>query len=146
MATVEQIQLKVQKMLQKTGSVTVNQDGTITFDFGSSAVVLNCVDWGDGDVLIDASAAVAFNVPYSDELCADLLLNRRMDMGAWMVYKHEDNPKLCNVFFDVRILGNDVDERELMLAIQCAGQSGDQHDDQIVARFGGERVEDIRQS
>ena len=142
MATVEQVKSKIQGYLQKHGSVTIDSEGDFAFEWGSTAVFVRVLDWGDGDVVVNVHAPVAFNVPVTDELCADLLLERLVVMGAWTIDRNDDNKKLGTIFFSIRLLGNDIDESELVHAIRAAGDTADGHDDQIVARFGGTRFED----
>ena len=143
MATVEQVKSKIQGYLQNYGSVTIDSEGDFAFDWGSSAVFVRVLDWGDGDVLVNVYALVAFDVPVTDELCADLILERGVVMGSWSISRRDDNPKLGTVTFSIRLLGNEIDESELVHAIRAAGETADENDDQIVARFGGKRYEDM---
>lgn len=143
MATLEQVKSKIQGYLQNYGSVTIDSEGDFAFDWGSSAVFIRVLDWGDGDVLVNVYALVAFDVPITDELCADLILERGAVMGGWSISRRDDNPKLGTVSFSIRLLGNEIDESELVHAIRAAGDTADENDDQIVARFGGKRYEDL---
>ena len=143
MATVEQVKSKIQGFLQKHGSVTIDPDGDFAFEWGSSAVFVRVLDWGDGDILVNVHAIVGAQVPVTDELCADLLLDRAMVVGAWSILRDSDNPKVGDVTFSIRLFGNDLDESEIIKAIQITGAVADEHDDQIVARFGGKRMADL---
>ncbi len=143
MATVEQVKSKIQNILQKHGSVTIDNEGDFAYEWGSSAVFIRVLDWGDGDVLVNVYAIVAGQVPITDELCADLILERSMVVGAWSILRDSDNPKIGDVTFSIRLFGNDLDESEILKAIALTGEVADDQDDQIVARFGGKRMADF---
>jgi hypothetical protein len=142
-ATVEQVKSKIQGFLQKHGSVTIDNDGDFAYEWGSSAVFIRVLDWGDGDVLVNVYAIVAGQVPITDELCADLILERSMVVGAWSINRDSSNPKVGDITFSIRLFGNDLDESEIIKAIALTGEVADDQDDQIVARFGGKRMADI---
>ena len=143
MATVEQVKSKIQVFLQKHGSVTIDNEGDFAYEWGSSAVFIRVLDWGDGDILVNVYAIVAGQVPITDELCADLILERSMVVGSWSINRDPDNSKVGDVTFSIRLFGNDLDESEIIKAIQITGAVADEHDDQIVARFGGKRMADL---
>ena len=143
MATVEQVKSKIQGFLQKHGSVTIDNEGDFAYEWGSSAVFIRALDWGDGDILVNVYAIVAGQVPITDELCADLILERSMVVGSWSINRDPDNSKVGDVTFSIRLFGNDLDESEIIKAIQITGAVADEHDDKIVARFGGKRMADL---
>lgn len=144
MATVEQVQQRVIKILQKQGSVTLNEDGSIHYEWGSTFVVVSVMDFADGDVIVSVAAPVAFDIPITNELCAELMLNRGAVFGSWSFMRDNESDKKGLLVFQNRILGNDIDESELLMSISAVGSYADDNDDEIVAKFGGQRAEDAR--
>ena len=142
MATVEQVKSKVQSMLQKHGSVTIDSDGDFVFEWGSSAVFIRIIDWGEGDILVNIFSVVVRDIPITGELCEDLLTTRAKTIGAWSIERDPQNSKVGNLMFSTRILGNNLDEDELVKSIQLTGFVADEEDDQLVARYGGSRLLD----
>jgi hypothetical protein len=144
-ATVEQVQMKVQKFLQKNGNIEITEQGAISIPWGSSHIFIDVEALTETITVVRIAGVTVLDIPVTDELCRDLIINKGMKFGSWGIERESDSDKTGNLVFSHHILGNDLDEDELMVSLGLVGAATDNNDDELVARFGGKRVEDIRE-
>ena len=135
MATVDDTQRRIQKMLQEwLGKVEIDGDGDFVFHMESTACFGRVVDWGDGDLLFNAWAPVLLDVPLTNELYK-FVATESYDVGNLMLEEESGNTGLLK--FQYRILANDLDESELKMAVGVVASTADNLDDKLQKRFGG---------
>ncbi|BAC90423.1 gll2482 [Gloeobacter violaceus PCC 7421] len=118
-------------------AVNVHEDKPlIRISFGSAFVVANVYPWRE-DAVINVRSYVVTNVEMGAELMRFLLReNDDMRFGAFGIDEEND------IFFEYAIVGSTCDMPELKAAVGAVAFSADEYDDQIVARWGGERAVD----
>lgn len=136
MDAVAKTKAKVQHYLTKNGRVEIDEDGDFTFRAGSSRVFIRVLDWGDSDTVVSVWSVVAGEVPVTPALF-EFVATTTDDymMGHLGCQVVDDGTAL--VTFNHRILGNVLDEEELMHAAIAVASTADRIDDKIVATFGG---------
>jgi hypothetical protein len=85
------------------------------------------------------SSPVLSGVDLSDELAEELLrLTAEQPFGRYSYM-----PPRREVWFEHAILGDDLDQVELELAIDVVAKNADGHDDELARVFGGRRYADL---
>jgi len=93
--------------------------------------------WGDDEATITTRAYVVTKVELTPELMLFLLQeNDTMRFGAFGVDSDKD------IFFEHTIVGSTCDKAELRASVIAVVRTADQYDDQIMARWGGQRAVD----
>jgi hypothetical protein len=136
MDAVAQTRSKVQHYLTKNGRVEIDKDGDFTFQAGSTQVFIRVIDWGEGDTVVNVWAVVAGMVPVTPALF-EFVATRSDEymMGHLGCQVDEDGTAI--VTFSHRMLGNVLDEEELVHAALAVASTADRLDDEIAATFGG---------
>lgn len=136
MDVVAETRRKVQHYLTKHGRVEIDEDGDFSFREGSTRVFIRVLDWGDNDTIVSVWAIVAGNVPATPALFEHVATTTDdYWLGHLSVDVQDDATAL--VIFSHRLLGNVLDEEELMHAAMAVATTADRLDDEIVGRFGG---------
>jgi hypothetical protein len=136
-ATFEKITPWIREIFGELAVSVSSSRPLVRISFGSAAVVVQVNPWRDNDAVINARAYVVTNI----ELTADLLYyllkaNDEMRFGAFGIDDAND------IFFEYSIVGSTVDRNELKAAVSAVAFTADEYDDQIAARWGGERAID----
>ena len=93
--------------------------------------------WGDDDATLTTRAWLTTGTELTVDLARYLLnLNDEARFGAFGIDKDGDT------FFEHTILGSTVSKEELKASIMAVASTADEHDDEIVSRFGGIRMAD----
>jgi hypothetical protein len=104
---------------------------------GSTYATTAVYPWGDDDATITTRAYVVTKVELTPDLMHYLLKeNDSMRFGAFGVDDDKD------VFFEHTIVGSTCDKGELRASVLAVVRTADQYDDQIMARWGGQRALD----
>lgn len=104
---------------------------------GSAFAQVGVFPWGDGDAIITTRAYVVTGAELTPDLMRFLLEeNAGMRFGAFGVDDEGD------IIFEHSIVGSTCDQRELESSVIHVARTADEFDDQIVARWGGERALD----
>lgn len=116
----------------------VEQEGGYSLRFASARVLVGFTPLGEQTV-IALRAPVLHDVPLDDGASAALQalneLNRATHFGKWTLYEDE---RLIVVEYD--LLGNHLQENELMTALTMLARLADQQDDFLQRKFGGGRA------
>ncbi|MEO0080481.1 MAG: YbjN domain-containing protein [candidate division WOR-3 bacterium] len=109
--------------------------------WGSTATRVAVMPWGDDDATITTRAWVVTGTELTPEFLKYLLReNDRMRFGAFCIDGDGD------VFFEHTIVGSTCDKEELKASIFAVATTADRYDDEIVSRFGGQRMLDKMKS
>lgn len=134
--SVDVVRQKIQHLLLKHGRVELDQDGDYSVRFGSARVFVRVWDWGDGDVVISLWAPVVIGATRSPELFEHVALTSDSFVFGHLGLDARDDGTV-DISLSHRILGNYLDEPELMHAVMALVRTADQLDDDLAARFGG---------
>jgi hypothetical protein len=104
---------------------------------GSALATVAVWPWGDDDATITTRAYVVTGAELTPDLMRYLLQkNADMRFGAFGVDKDGD------ILFEHSIVGSSCDKAELKASVLAVLVTADRYDDEIVARWGGERALD----
>ncbi|KPK81226.1 MAG: hypothetical protein AMS25_07415 [Gemmatimonas sp. SM23_52] len=104
---------------------------------GSAFAQIGVFPWGDADAIITTRAYVVTGADLTLELMRFLLQeNAGMRFGAFGLDDDGD------IIFEHSIVGSTCDQKELESSVIHVARAADDYDDQIVARWGGERALD----
>jgi hypothetical protein len=147
MATVEQTQQKVQRMLAASfNDVRLTKSG-YSLPYGSSQVFVEVRDWGkdskgEPQTLIYLWAPLGREVKITPELYKWAATEGQDKyFGSVHVYPKDDG-STANVTFEHTLLGDFVDPMELETAVGMMFFSADALDDIVHDQFGGKRYTD----
>lgn len=106
---------------------------------GSAYTVVAVFPWGDDDAVIGVRSYVVTGVELTPELMRYLLeCNNSIRFGAFGIDTDGD------IFLEHAIVGSSCDKNELKASTCAVALMADKFDDEIVARWGGERAVDRR--
>jgi hypothetical protein len=104
---------------------------------GSAEVNVLVLPWGDDRAVIELRAYVVFGAEMNAESLRYLLQkNDEVVLGAFGVDADGD------IFFSHKLLANDLGSPELRTSVAAVMSAADEYDDEIQARWGGQRVAD----
>jgi len=107
--------------------------------FGSARVFVDVLPVLEESTAVRLSSPVLSDVDLSDELAEELLrLTAEQPFGRYSYM-----PPRREVWFEHAILGDDLDQVELELAIDVVAKNADGHDDELARAFGGRRYADL---
>lgn len=131
---------KVSSMMKDLfGELAVRRDDRPAFvlTLGSTAGLVAVYPWGDDDAIICTKAYVVMGAELVPDLMQFLLRkNGDIHFGAFGIDDDGD------IFFEHAIIGSTCDKEELKASVLAVLFTADRFDDEIVARWGGQRVLD----
>jgi hypothetical protein len=93
---------------------------------------------------VNIFALVLFEVDVSNELYKWVATEgQNYDYGAFRIFIDSDNPKKCNVQYQYRIAGDNLDPGELKGALAAVAFTSDNEDDELQKMFGGKKWSDL---
>ncbi len=105
---------------------------------GTALAFTTVLPWGADDAVILTRAYVTIGTELTPDLMRFLLReNANMRFGAFGI----DGEGA--IFFEHSIVGSTADKKELASSVLAVVSTADQYDDQIVARWGGQRGLDL---
>lgn len=138
MPSVDDIKAKVQRILTSHGTIRIDKDGDFVLQ-QDSAVLFIRVEEGFGD----AETIVSMNVPLILEVQLTPALyewaaveGQHFRIGGVNVNKRDGN-KSGDIWFHYSLVGDDIDESELMTAVFALLFTCDDLDNDLQKRFGG---------
>jgi hypothetical protein len=121
-------------------AMTTEKAPVIGVVIGSALAQTFIYPWGDDDATICTRAYVVTGAELTPDLMHYLLReNDDMRFGAFGVDKDND------IFFEHTIVGSTCDKNELKASVIAVVRTADIYDDQIIARWGGQRAIDRMQ-
>ncbi len=150
MATKRDIQDKVQRILSKHYSVRLGQDGDYLMKAGSTFVMVDVKDPTFSPITeeedafyVRIAAPLLIDVEASNELfeyVATARLGGRVGLSL-SLQENPENPRHYNLVLGSNILGNFLDEDELVNAVTLCGYVADKNDDDLASMFGGSVID-----
>jgi len=114
-----------------------DKDPSFAVAVGSVVVFSSIYPWGENDATICTRAYVVTDVEVTLEFARYLLReNDSMRFGAFGLDDDDD------VFFEHTIVGSSADKSELKASVMAVVVTADRYDDEIIARWGGQRAID----
>ncbi len=134
MATpVSQVEQRVVEILKGAGYPFVQEEGRCRVERGSTAVFVSAHAWQDRYTIIELVCPVLNHVDVSEELMKRLNeLNEKLYFGKTYWRNKE-------VWIAHNLLGDHVDSDELIACVGMMAVVADHLDDELKARFGGQR-------
>lgn len=135
----------IEKTLRKSPAFKKVDEGLYVVRQGSSYVMISIVPTGKGSkhddkAIVRVVANVASGVRPESSLFRQLLiLNGRLRFGAFAYVPDGD----VIVFHHSMLGGPSMDEKELVATVHDVALVADEYDDRIVARYGGQRMQDM---
>jgi hypothetical protein len=128
-----------QTLERRYGTFEHHPDWGFHGGFGSARVFVDVLPVLDDSTAVRASSPVVVGVDLTDPLALRLMeLSSGQPFGGFLYM-----PSRREVWFQHAILGDDLDERELALAIDAVAGVADGSDDGLAAEFGGRRYADL---
>jgi len=141
--SVSEVQAKVQRILIETlGSAQMVGDGSFVLEFESATGFVNVIDWGDGDTIVKVSSPMLTNVPLTSEVYQWVAIEGQTSWFAHARVIPSDDPSIGMIVWEHDLLGNFLDPDELTHSIRAVMIGANKHDDDLQARFGGDRAID----
>ena len=137
MAGVDAVRNKVQRMLaNRFGSVRVDDDGRFIITHESAVVFVRVKEWSD-NTIVDIHCPLLKNVEITPELTHWIAVEGSYYFGNTTLVPADDG-RTGWIFFDHKLLGDDLDEPELMTALDSVVILSNDLDNELRDRFGGE--------
>lgn len=150
---------KVQRYAKQFFNViNIDDDGDLRIFYESTHVVLQVLELDssnpdivefrkDNDIsvtVVNIFALVLFEADVSSELFKWIATEGQdYDFGAFRVFIDSENPKKCNVQYQYRIAGDNLDPGELKGALAAVAFTADNEDDELQKKFGGKKFSDL---
>ena len=147
MATVEQTQQKVQRMLASSFSDVRLTTFGFSVPYGSSTVYVEVKDWGkdakgEPQTIVYLWAPIGRDVTLGPELYQWAATEGAGKYFGSVRVLPVEGSTTANVYFEHTLLGDFIDPMELENAVSLLYASADQLDDVIHEKFGGKRFTD----
>jgi hypothetical protein len=145
MNAVEASCMHIEKVLGKSPAFKKVEDQLYVVKQGSSYVMISVLPTGgkqkrDDRAIVRITAQVVQGVKPEQSLFRQLLiLNGKLRFGAFAYV-----PEGSLILFAHAILGGEhMDPREIVATVHDVAIVADEYDDRIVARYGGQRMQDV---
>lgn len=136
----DRLKSRVQAMLTNRFQVGLDSSGAWTIAYNSAQGWVRCSETEDGRLVVNIDAPLLFGVRPSPELYRHVALHANdLLFGFLNCTENEDG---VMVLLSYRILGDYLDEEELLGGVIAVVASADQLDDELQGLFGGKRFID----
>lgn len=139
MAKAKQVHEKIQRMLaNRFGSVKIDKDGDFVVKNESAFTFVSAIQWNDDQTIVQIRCPMLVDVPITAELTHWIAVEgQRFLFGRTYLNPNEDG-KAGWVYFQHNLLGDDLDEPELMEALDAVALTSNKLDNELKTKFGGE--------
>jgi len=127
---------KVQHILTKHGRVEIDGDGDFSIRHQSARVFVRVVSWGDDETIISVWTLAVIGATPSPELHEFIAYGTDDYIFGHLGLSRQDDGT-ANILFSHRLLGDTLDEDELMNVVVAVATTTNSIDDDLAARFGG---------
>jgi hypothetical protein len=138
MATEDAVRSKIQRMLSnRFGSVKIDKNNRFVVPFESSVTFVGVEQWTDDQTVVHIICPLLVDVTITPELTRWIAVEgQNFQFGSTSLNPNDDG-KLGWVFFSHNLLGDDLDEPELMDALDAIVLTGNNLDNKLKDMFGG---------
>lgn len=139
MATAKEVHEKVQRMLaNRFGSIKIDKDGDFVVTHESAVTYISSIQWNDEQTIVHIKCPMLVDVPITADLTRWIAVEgQRYFLGSTYLNPNEDG-KTGWVYFRHNLLGDDLDEPELMEALYAVAITSNTLDNELKEKFGGE--------
>jgi hypothetical protein len=138
MATVDQVKNKIQRMLtNRFGTVKIDKDGDFVVVFESAVVFVRVSQWTDTQTIVTIQCPLVVDVKISPELTFWIASEGQKFIFGSCRLNPDENQKSGWIYFEHNLLGDDLDEPELMEALDAVVLTSNKLDNELVGKFGG---------
>lgn len=128
---------KVQHFLTKHGRIEIDEDGDFSLRNQSARVFVRVVDWGDDETIVSVWAIAVVGATPSAELNEYIAYGTDGFIFGHLGLLKRDDGK-ADILFSHRLLGDYLDEDELMNTVVAVASTTNGVDEELAARFGGQ--------
>lgn len=140
MTTVDEVRNKVQRTLTQHGRVEIDRDGDFILRQDSAVMWVSAREgFGDIDTLVTFTCPLIKNVRLTNDLFRWVATEgQNFWIGRSHVIPDKDSPDTGSVWFEYAIVGDDLDESELMQGVLSVLLTSNDLDNMLRDKFGGE--------
>jgi hypothetical protein len=144
MPTADQVKMRVLKMLSNHMSVRIDDDGDILTTHESAVCWVRVKEWGKAtdegmDVVIQVIAPILWDVKRTPALYEWVATEGQGFVFGHVACNSNSNASLTNLFFEHAILGDNVDEPEIVHSVFIMLTTANKLDDDLIGKFGGRK-------
>jgi hypothetical protein len=144
MPTVDQVKNKIMRMLSTHMAIRIDNDGDLMITHESALCWIQVHEWGtpsgDGkDIVIQVRSPILWGVRRSPALYEWVSTDGQDFFFGRVACNEDKDPSLTNVFFEYSILGDNVDEPEIVNAVMAVIFTANKLDDDLLPKFGGKK-------
>lgn len=139
MATADAVRSKVQRMLtNRFGSVKIDKSNRFVIPFESAVTFVEVEQWTDDQTIVRIVCPMIVDVRITPELTRWIAVDGQKFRFGNTALNPNDDGKTGWVYFSHNLLGDDLDEPELMDALDAIVITGNRLDNKLKDLFGGE--------
>jgi len=139
MASVLEVRDKVGRYLtSRFNGVNIDKDGDFSFRVDSTRVFVRVTDWRKDQTVIRVFAPILIGAPLTQELKDYVALEGGKFVFGGISLQVDDKDSVA-MFFYHSLLGDYLDEPELLNSCFAVGATADKLDDELQTRFGGKK-------
>lgn len=144
MPTVDQVKMRVLKMLSSHMDVRMDDDGDILIRHESAVCWVSVNQWGtptnEGrDIVVQVRAPIIWEAKRTPALYEWVATEGQKFMIGRVACNPDDNASLTNVFFEHTLFGDNLDEPEIVHTVGLVLSTANRLDDELVVKFGGRK-------
>jgi hypothetical protein len=147
MPTVEQVKNKVLRMMAKNYNITMADDGDVILRHESAALTVSVLEWQPDregrNTVIQVSAPILWEVKRTAALYEWVATTGQEFIFGRTACNVSADSALTNIMFEHNILGDNLDEPELVATVTALISTANDLDDELQQKFGGKRTSDL---
>ena len=138
MAGVDAVRNKVQRMLaNKFGSVEIDDKGRFVFKHQSSVTFIDVKEWAENTIVL-LTCPMLTDVEITPELTRWIAVDGQDFIFGNTRLSPDENGRTGWIFFEHELLGDDLDEPELLHAVVVLAVGANNLDNELRDKFGGQ--------
>ena len=139
MASVGDVKEKVQRVLSnKLGSVRIDQDGDFIIEYNSAVTFVEVKKFGEEGVRVTFRTPLVIKMEITPEVYKWVATEGQAHWFGSCRVRLAEGKNTGSIWRDYTILGDDLDESELVNAMMAMSFTGDELDNKLRDLFGGE--------
>jgi len=140
MTSVAETKERVQRFLTQLASVNIDEHGRYSIQHESARVFVEVEEFGDEQTWVRITCPLLFGVTFTPEVYEYVALHSDdYKYGILGLRPDPDAEGTGGIFLTYGLLGTTLDPDELKLAVGMLVTTGNDLDDELKEKFGGER-------